>query len=238
MRRIHGRLLFLLFALGFALLLSSASALAYDGQAKVDYGYGQFAPGNSGGEFDITTIGWTVTPSAVPPLNPAHTFSTFCVQQNQFFSPGGTYNVEFAMSTNHTQNVLLNAATAKLFKLWNHQQLVGFDWAPNAARGAADKDVQQVLWRLMYDQAVLQGLVVPFAGIQNARQLAWYNLVKGNTDWTGLERIRVMRLYGTGTAAEDHQDMLVELAPEPASLALLAIGGLPVLPLLRRRRSS
>jgi hypothetical protein len=124
------------------------------------------------------------------------------------------------------------------FKLWNHQQLVGFDWAPNAARGAADKDVQQVLWRLMYDQAVLQGLVVPFAGIQNARQLAWYNLVKGNTDWTGLERIRVMRLYGTGTAAEDHQDMLVELAPEPASLALLAIGGLPVLPLLRRRRSS
>jgi len=235
------RLLLLWLIVAVAAFVLCTGALAAGPRATVNYGYGQFAPGNRGGEFDITTIGWAVQPYGIAPRNPSHTFSTFCVQQNQYFVPGSTYDVQFAMSTNHTQNINLNAEVAKLYHMWNVGALGGYDYTTGVGRGEAGRDLQQVLWKLMHEQAVSQGIFPPDAPLTNARQWAWYWLVKGNTDWTGLQYVRVMRLYGpqgAGTYGDDHQDMLVELTPEPGSLALLAIGGVPLLPILRRRRAA
>jgi hypothetical protein len=48
-----------------------------------------------------------------------------------------------------------------------------------------------------------------------------------------------MQLIGNsgGVDTPNAQDHLVEITPEPATLALVAIGALPLLPIVRRRRT-
>jgi len=234
-----------------AVCAAGSAAYAFDGAVQVyaDSPWGAQNPYNyGGGEFDVSVVSGNLHQfTSVAPGHPGTDFATFCAQEHQNIYPGGVYDVTLAMATDHGMAIPLTAGVAQLFHLWNAGALSGYDYAnatydagqpefTTGRRGTA-YDLQQVFWQLMYEGAVANGQnwLGPAPSYTGARnQAGWYQFAKTTTSWEGAEGVRIAQL-GSDTL---NQDIFVETTPEPASLALLAIGALPVLPILRRRRSA
>jgi len=184
----------------------------------------------SGGEFDVDVVTWTDTPwtTQVTPRYPGSEFATFCVQTNQYFSPGAHYYAVLDTKTNTQEGKALHGKAAWLFHTWNSAALTNYRYAGAAADRAADAgQLQYVIWHYM-------GRVgVPTSG----KALDWYNLAQ-SSGWAEayVGNVRVMQLHPKNNPALMAQDHLVELVPEPATIALFAFGAVPLLPALRRRR--
>jgi len=180
----------------------------------------------------VTSALTAAQPSDPPSHKPG--FRTFCVQMNQAFAPAtNLYTWEISTSTDHTlPHVPLNAQTAYLFHKWNMGVLADYNYSDNPLnidihgrnRKAAAGELQAAIW------AFMSGAPVPTLGTQ-AR--TWYD--EANANASGIGDVRILRLYGVDGRG-DYQDMLIE-TPEPASLVLLAVAALPVLPIARRRRT-
>jgi len=182
-------------------------------------------------------------------------FSTFCVQTHVNFSPGTSYGAILADTTSLGNG--LTHDTKALFRLWNTKALSqtalganGYEYddsvtpATKAQRKADAQSLQALLWYTLGEGG--------YAGIYNesnlhANQAAWLAAARAyNGDLTHVKVMQLGRWVGD-TFVADSQNQLVDTTasssvigkvPEPTSLVLLAMGGLPVLPLLRRRRGS
>lgn len=227
------RRLMLYFALLVALLLGSFSAaLAYDGQVMLNNDQTRmgWSGGESGGEFQMTTRNWTGPALVRGVATKTGNWSTFCAQFSELVGFGTYYNGTLAMVTDHSPPYLpLDARAAWLYHEWNHKALVGYVYDESdggVARRASARDLMELLWKV-------GGEVAPYQN--NARQQQWLALAEaGKTDLNKTRGVRILQLYDT----VDRQDLYAEVVPEPTSLALLALGSLPVLPMLRRRRSA
>jgi len=219
-----------------AALLSASVGLAADANVTLYDGYNaplQHVPGvgsGRGGEFDVKVNQWNYTPyiTWVTPKNTSRHFATFCMQTTQFVSMNTPYDV--TISTHTDGNPLhvkpLSGGAAYLFALWNRKALPKYDYTA-AGRDASAAALQRVLWKL-------QGESFSYWGT-DTREQEWYDLALASSWHTGnqIGSVRVMQLYASGT---DKQDVLVELVPEPGTIALMGCALFGLVPALRRRR--
>lgn len=220
--------LLLVLTIGVLFCLAASAALAADPLVQVMQGTVITA---GGGEFEIDVLN-----GSLPHVNSAQTgsypptdtgsFRTFCIQLDQNVNYFQQYYAKVSDTTDTGD--ALNPGVALLFHLWNRPGgLGGYNYG--AGRDAAATELQDVLWSVQFGTVLASPTV---------RQQAWLAIA---STAVGTGNVKVLQLRGpvppgTGRA----QDMLIEVdgskVPEPGTLALLAIGGLPVLPFLRRRR--
>jgi len=194
----------------------------------------------NGGEFTVQVLdGLTPVTSAVTTAQTYDTdrgrgpgFRTFCVQETQYFGPGNQYRYEIATATDHIlPEVPLNSQTAYLFHQFNAGILSNYNYNPaGGARSISAGNLQEAIWSFM-----VPGHVIPADGFYDQAR-AWVTEANEKAP-AGIGGVKILRLYGPYGSGQynDAQDQLIE-TPEPGGLALLAIGALPVLPIVRRRR--
>jgi len=192
-----------------------------------------------GGEFDVWGFnGLHSTSTASHNGQPG--FRSFCLQIHQDVYEGQPYNLVLATETDHGEHVQLAPQVAYLFHQFNAGALNQYDYTyGTAGRRASATDLQAVIWYFQAQLGMTDGYGVVGYSWATMSQRARDWATEANTAVDGawghtLGGVKVMQLFAqNGT---DGQDLITE-TPEPASLALLAIGALPVLPIVRRRRS-
>jgi hypothetical protein len=218
---------------------AASVATAFDGQVRPYVSaYGNLG-GYGGGEFDIRIVSPLAGPwvTSVNTTVPNTQFATFCVQTNQYFTPGALYDVEISTKTNHKESKDLSPPAAYLFHQWNSGNLTGYEYSDAKDAGgtylrARDaKDLEYAIWYLQQQNRPYTSFPIVWSDLSSQAK-GWVNQASGK--WADIGPVRVLRLYAH-SGGGDAQDMLVEFVPEPSSLLLLAFGG-SALPLIRRRR--
>lgn len=201
----------------------------YTGPGSGSYGGGEFyadvVPFGASGEFD---------------------FITFCLQRNEYFTPGATMYVGGIGESTVSGNDPISEETAYLYTQFRGNTLANYDTSTSASYKASATSLQLAFWFLegevtrnaagafvdAYTNAVLGTNVGADAYIQLAQ-----NTVAGG-GWSGIGEVRVLNLFGSyknGVFTGDKQDQLTLAdVPEPGTLALLLVGG--VIGLVRSRR--
>ena len=162
--------------------------------------------GASGGEFAVSYYGSTGT-----------LFTTFCVEPNEFFTPGEELVVQSVgtsiMYNGTGSEIALNPLVAYLYhefahNTWNEKGYFNYD--DLTARKNDDALLQSAIW-LLQDG----GQDVNNKFIKYARK---YSEIDG---WTGTGDVVVLNLFSPDGGVR--QDQLA-LVPEPTTLMLLGVG--------------
>jgi hypothetical protein len=160
-------------------------------------------------------------------------FATFCIEYNEEFTPGSTYDVRIGPNAMYgsagTGGDPISRGTAYLYQLFATGHLPGYNYS-GAGRAALAGQLQQTIWWLEgegpggvpVDPGILnpfrQLVVNKFGGVANAM-----------ADNNGLYSVAVMVLDKDGKA----QDQLI-LVPEASETAILLGFGVIGLCLFRR----
>lgn len=179
----------------------------------------------SGGEFTATTISGFIGLSGLPADLDSETFQTFCLEVNETFSPGSTYNmvintVAFAGGSGGPF-LALDERAAYLYHNFRNMTLTGYDYTAGGRQASAG-DLQAALWYIQGNQS---------GGANNAF-VALADAAVSSGEWSGLGDVRVLNLYDADGGF--HQDVLT-IIPAPGATALLGLAGLMA---GRRRRAS
>jgi hypothetical protein len=167
-----------------------------------------------GGEFNGQVVG---TSAAID-------FISFCLEINEYFSPGQNLLVKDVSTEARNGGAggpspdPISYATAYLFTEFALQTLTGYDFGSGAARLASANSLQRAIWYL--EQEIPMGQL-------DAQALAWVNQATA-AGWTDVGNVRVLNLLRqdlTGAYTLNAQDQLyLQSVPEPASLALFGVG--------------
>jgi hypothetical protein len=217
-----------LVSLVMCLLAFNANA-AYDGTIRVYQGSG-FSYGN-GGEFQAVTSG-------------IGTFQTFCIEENENFSPGSAYNyrintgaVKGGAGANATDPFTGNSmdnisiGTAWLYDQFSDGTLSGYNYTYGSGRSATAGALQNAIWWLENEGGANNAFVTL------AETMLGLNDTTVRNDSQGAYGVKALNLYdGNGNVV---QDQLAIVVPEPTTLiagALLLLPfGISTLRIVRRK---
>jgi hypothetical protein len=205
--------------------LAGSSLAAYDGVGVITQN--AYSSG-SGGEFTIRpTSGFIGVTGLFADLSTS-TFESFCVEVNEHFSPGGSYNMNI-----NTVSILggsggpsypLQPATAFLYWNFRNGTLAGFDYSA-AGRQNSSGSLQAAIWFLQGNQP--GGANNGFVSLANAA-------ISGNL-WQGIGDVRILNVYdGNNGLSQDQLTIIPHPLPTPGGAALLGAG----LVVANRRRST
>jgi len=202
----------------FCLFALSTSAMADNVKAGdiITLNYGSAHSGN-GGEFLITSS--------------SYSFETFCLETDEFFTPGKSYKVagvtDSAQRGGSNTNLgdILDNKTAWLYYMFRTNQLDDYN-NDSASAGA----LQNAIWYIEEEITSISG-----------QALIWYNAADQAVtayNWSNNGQVAVVNIvdtnYGVGTTNYYKQDQLT-LVPEPTSLILLGLGLLGIAVLRRKQ---
>ncbi len=227
-----------------AIAFSSVVGLSSNASANtivIDYGMRHFS---DGGEFKITgtdfanpgTMGYatTTTSSGGSPGS----FETFCVETNQYFSPGSTYYYSISQvaspgGVGGGSPDPLSLGTAWLYLGFAHGTLAGYDYSTLGGGSTSAADLQNTIWWLEGEVAD------PGAGniFRNAVITQFGSAAQAMADNNGFYGVGILDLWGAANHTSPAQDQLV-LVPDSGTTAILLSLGLLGLKAIHRRRRS
>ena len=217
------RLFVVLLTVLMGLLLIAPGASAYSVSAgdliKIDYGTGNL---NGGGAFNIYKGNVLM-------------FDTFCVERNEYFSPGNSYYIG-SITNGAVQGGISGQTSPNFDQISSKTAYLYYRWATNViAHTAANANALQLaLWSF-------EGEISGLESVLAANTTALGFISDANTNSNGsLYGVQVLNIYGsydpkTGIYTGYQQDQLVYNVPEPATLLLLGIGLLGI-GFLRRKQ--
>jgi hypothetical protein len=232
LRTMKKRLFLKAVVLGIAILfLTAPGAMAY--QVTVDRISGYYT--GNGGEFTLTPsadFSWILdsyTPFSLYQYASSGLigFESFCIERNEYISPGSTYNAEIneegavngGVDGGNPDQVSIGAAY--LYNNFVLGSLAGYNYTAGAGRSTTAGQLQQAIWFLENELTLtateiaanpfLQAVITQFGSIANAQL---------DNDPT-LYPVYALNL--TTTSGGIAQDMLVRYVsvPEPSTLLLL-----------------
>jgi hypothetical protein len=210
----------------FVICVAALSAVAgsafagYDGIATITQN--AYSAGG-GGEFTVTPTFGYLGEAGLPADLSNNSWESFCMEHNEFFSPGGSYNMDINVAAvqggSGGPSLALDPRTAYLY--WNFRMgtLLGYDYG--AGRQSSAGDLQAAIWYIQGNQA----------GGANNGFVALADLVVGLGGWSGIGDVRVLNVYdGDGNLAQDQ----LTIVPTPGAAALMGLG---MIGAARRRRA-
>lgn len=204
-----------------ALSFLAGSAFAgYDGIATLNTGPYSALPG---GEFTLVPSTGFLGITGMASDMGLNSFQTFCIEVNEHFSPGGTYNMNVntvsIMGGSGGPSYPLDERTAYLYSNFRSGTLAGYDYTP-AGRQASAGALQAAIWYIQGGQS----------GGSNNGFVALAESAISSGSWSGIGDVRILNVYdGNGGLGQDQ----LTIVPVPGAGALLGIGGLMA---SRRRR--
>lgn len=199
-------------AVALACLVSPAFA-GFDGQGTITTG--PFSSGQ-GGEFTITPVGGFVGITGLTADLGPLTFQTFCLEVNENFTPGTTYDMNFNIVAvaggSGGPSFPLDPRVAYLYNGFRNGTLTGYDYSAGGRQASAGA-LQQAIWFIQGNQS----------GGANNGFVALANAAVGSGAWSGLGDVRVLNVYDS--AGVLRQDQLT-IIPSPGAAALLGVGAL------------
>lgn len=227
-------------ALAAAVVLAGAASAAEAGTITLGYGPGSYSGSNGGGEFSVTSFTGSVPPMGSGAAVSGSYFQTFCVEHDEFVTPGTSYNFKVSTAAdnggaNTNSGDPLGCRTAYLYTQFWNGTLSDYDYQLGAGRAASATALQQAIWYLENEVSYLS---------LNSQAKAWVDeatdAVSVGGSWyeqygTGIGNVRVMNMYTSSGARIQDQLILVPLPPAAyAGLAMLAFLGVAY---VRRRRA-
>lgn len=228
-----------------ALCASAPLALANNTITLDVNNYSSEYPGYDGGEFTATLNGsLTGTPAGYSSLAVLSngTFETFCVELNNEFSNGGTYNYAITdyIQPNKTTEQTLTQGVAYLYSQFAQGTLADFNYSLTAKTGGQyDREIdgtelQTAIWYLMGEVTLTSTQISADPFIALAEAHGGTTAVTG-TGFDGVSVLDLTTVNSDGVVTAYNQDQLIYTAV-PDGGTTIALIGLSLLGILCFRR--
>lgn len=212
-------------------MIAALAGAAFASSAMAD-GYATYSAPGAG--FLITQISGDSGLNGGPGGS-ANSFVTFCVELNEFFTPGNSYYTQIATSASGGGNGggnpdPIDGTTAKLYREFRS----GGDFGTNLPGGLTPANAAAIQDAIWYSENEL--------GSISGSALAIFNWAAANND-AALHGVRVIRSWtsidANGNYSGNAQDMLTIVPTPTAALAGFGtLAGVGMLGAVRRRRNS
>lgn len=209
-----------------------------------DKGTTGYSGDNGGGEMGVSVFtGTSVVAMGSSAQVSGSYFQTFCIERNEYFTPGTNYN--YVINDAATSGGVsggnpdpISAATAWLYTKFYFGNLDGYDYDLGTDRKNSATQLQNAFWYLENELTSLDTTSQAYAWVQAAREATDNDGYLD--DWAGgIGGVRVLNITDSaGTMKQDQLFMVAVPLPPAAFLGLGGLVGLGALRASRRRRKS